>query len=365
MFRRPQRTPIGLDIGTRRIKAVQARIGRGGVTVTASACIPLPTPDAPILPPVADRIMGTLRRQGFVGEQVVVGMPADRMLSGVLDLPPRSSGAPLDMIARQELARTSKCESARLELAWWELPASSRAGEGTHAMAIGCRHEDALPLLDALESAGFDTIALDAGAAALARSVAPLTGTPPALTAVLELGWSSAQLLIMHGRVLVYERVMRELGIRQLHRQLHEQRNIDSELADYLMSAVGCAPTVAQHAGRDDGRGLEQTEDARSVFLAYADSIANELRVSMSYAQRRFEGTLSRVLITGGGADAPGIVERIAQRASVEGRVVRTDQIAACADGLAPRLLGPGSVCAFGLALHGCDVPAEAQEVRA
>lgn len=364
MFRRPRLTPIGLDIGTRRVKAVQARMVRGGISIAASACITRQTPDVPLLPVEAARIVGTLRRQGFVGARAVVGMPSDLMLTGVLDMPPRSSGAPLDMIARQELARTSKCDSSRLELAWWELPGSMRAGEGTHALAMGCRHEDALPLLDALEQAGLDAEALDAGPTALARAVAPLAGSPPALTASLDLGWSSAQLLILHGRALVYERSIRELGIRQLHRQLHEQRDIESDLADYLMTAVGCAPAAAPQP--DDAGGLEQAEEARAVFLAYADSIANELRVSMSYAQRRSEGTLARVLITGGGAEVPGVAERIAQRAGVEAKVVRADQLAEPGAGLAGNLVGPCAVCALGLALHGLGAPmVSVQEARA
>lgn len=377
MFGRTRSTPIGLDIGTRRIKAVQARTMRDGLVISAASCITRRTPDVPMLHGEAVRIVDTLMRQGFTGTDVVLGMPSDRMLSGVLELPPRTSGAPLDMIARQELARSCKCEAQTLEVAWWELPAAGRAGEGTHAIAMGCKHEDALPILDAFERAGLEAVALDAGPAALARAVAPIAGAAPELTAVLDMGWSAAHLLIMHGRVLVYERAIRELGIRQLHRQLHEQCDMDDELADFLLRTLGCATASdLENSGSqtapqtEDSGGMEQEEEARTVIVTHADNAAAELRVSVGYAQRRFEGALSRVLVVGGGAQIPGMVARITQRldgtsgaASLGGgegmvtRAVRADQVAAASAGLALETVDASSLCALGLALHGCAAP--------
>jgi type IV pilus assembly protein PilM len=338
--------PIGLDLGSKKVRAVQLRWSRTGAAISAASCIARQSAEGPISDAEARRIVSTLWRQGFAGTNVVIGVPVDRVVSGVLELPSRSSGAPLEAIARQELARSIKCDAAKLEVAWWELPATARASEGMHAIAVGCRHEDSLPLLGAIEKAGLNPVAIDVPSVALTRAVAPLAGPPPELTAVLEMGQSAAQLMILHGRVLVYERIMRELGGEQLSRSLRQEMGIEENLTEFVLRKIGCGP---EHVNDE---GMEQAEEVRTLVGAYAESVASELRASMSYAQRRFDGPVTRMLATGEGAEVPGLIERIGQRAGIESRAVRADQLIASSTVGDTDMAGTCGVRALGLALH-------------
>jgi Tfp pilus assembly PilM family ATPase len=266
-----------------------------------------------------------------------------------MELPPRSSGAPLEVIARQELARASRCEAGALELAWWELPGGARAAEGTHVMAVGCRHADAEPLVAAALSAGLDVAALDAPPTALARACAPLASPAPELTAIVSLGWTAAQLIMLAGPTLVYERTLGDSGLRLLHTAVANQLGADDELTRFLVRTAGCAQPAEGEAA------LEQAGEARSLVAAHADGVASEVRTGMSYAVRRFDAPLTRLVLAGGGAAVPGVPERLKERTGLDVRVARAGDLCPAAPGVAEEDLGPDMALALGLALHALD----------
>jgi len=333
MLHLPAHSPIGMDIGARCIHAAQLRRTRRGVVASAWTTLPRPVPGAPMTPEEARRIAATLDRLGFVGRSLVLSLPEDRTLSAALELPPRSSNAPLDAIARQELARAAKCEPADLEMAWWELPGAGRSGEPTHALAVGCRHADAAPFLDALEHAGFDVISIDAPLTALARAAAGSTPPPPQLTTVLDLGWQAGHLLILHGALPVYQRSAAELGLSRLCQQLAESpaqpsradqgsRAEHAEHAEQILRDIGCAPSSS-----DTQLAWPQAPAARALCAALADEAAEHVRLAFAYTQRRFDAQPARILLCGGGANLPGMPSRIADKLELPLYTLRADQI--------------------------------------
>jgi Tfp pilus assembly PilM family ATPase len=348
-------SPIGLDAGARAIKAIQLVHTRAGPRIHAAAGFPRITPGEDLNPAEVLRAAAVLRRQGFVGNRVVICIPAAKMLSGVVDLPARAGGAPLEVIARQELARACRKDPTTIELSWWELPSgssSARASHGTQAIALGCAHADAESLLACFDPAGMDVLAIDARPAAIARACTPLLSDPPNLTAVLDLGYGAAHILVLAGRTLVYERTLAEASLRLLASGVANQLSTDEALADYILRVVGCKPLA--EVG-EPGAEIDQAEDARALICAHADALAGELRTSMSYAARRFDGELTRVILAGAGADIPGLSERLAQRTGAETIIARADAVAIAPESVDPALLGPGSTVALGLALH--DAP--------
>ena len=353
MIRTPRYSPIGLDAGSRAMKAIQLVHTRSGPRIHAAAAFPRITPGEELNPAEVLRAAAVLRRQGFVGDRIVVCIPAAKMLSGVVELPALSGGAPMDAIARQELARACRKDPQSIELSWWELPsgaAGARAAQGTQAIALGCAHADAESLLACFEPSGLDVLAIDARPASIARACAPLLSDPPNLTAILDLGYGAAHILILAGRTLVYERTLAEASLRLLASGVANQLSTDDILADYILRVVGCKP-LAENV--EHGAAIEQAEDARALICAHADALAGELRTSMAYATRRFDGDLTRVLLSGAGADIPGLADRLAQRTATEAIIARVDTLAAAPEHMDPSLLGPGATVALGLALHG------------
>lgn len=309
LFKRPTYSPIGIDIGTCAIKAAQMRLDDAGPVLVRAASIPRAASDATISPGEAARLLNVLWRMDFRGKAVVAAVPPAALLSSVMELPPRSSGAPLNDIARQELARSHKADAAGVELTWWELPGGARANEGTHVMAVGCKHADAEALMDAFETAGGDVIAIDAPTLALVRAAGKRLAPAPSLTALVDLSWSGADLIIVQGHTIVYERCMHELGLAALVAQIKTKLGVDDESARYLVRHTGCT------AGRE-GEGA-YSADAQAMISAHIDTLASELRVSISYAARRFASPAQVALISGGAAMLPGLISRLGDQTEV------------------------------------------------
>ncbi|KPK79722.1 MAG: hypothetical protein AMJ81_12920 [Phycisphaerae bacterium SM23_33] len=339
------RTPIGLDLGRRRIKAVQLSRGRDGWRLQAAACLPRPEPGAAMDPAQVRALREVLCRQGFTGKEVVLAAPREKLLTGMLELPSRSSGAPLDQIARMELARIHKCDPDSFELAYWDVPVPNRPAEGTRVMAAACAHADTEPLLDLFEREGLNVRALDLHACAIARACRPALADEPAITCVVDMGWACARLFIMYRGVVVYERPLGETGGKYLSEGLNRQLGLDLEMTDSVLAEVGLG---AEAKGREDS---ESFDDLRRIIASHLDSMVQELRVSFSYALRQYgDAVTERLLLIGGGAAIPGVGGYLASALSLDVQPVVPARVAHCSPAVMDVCGSPALTMALGLA---------------
>lgn len=363
-FPRGQRlSHIGLHADTRCFYAVQGvrdADAPGSFRVLAATKI---LRDAPALSnSQADRLFRTLARQGFAGHEAVTAVPQAALLSGVLDLPPRHSGAPLDQIARNELARANRCEPDQIESAWWEIPpgfAAGRETEGTQVIAVGCRHADAQHIHDCFEAARVETLAIDTVGAALVRAVRPAlpsTSPEPPLSALVEVSHDCTLALILRGHDIVYERYMPDAGLTAVTSSLVQRLSLDAESAELILARVGLGQIPPELAELEADPST--IEDARQAISDHLDALANEVRASASYAGRRYASSLSSVLVTGPIATVPGWTERLGRRLESTTSACSPAALYQWPDTVPA---DPGFMTAVGLALH----PGRMQEVAA
>ena len=345
------RTAIGLAIGPRRIGAVQLHRARRGAPPRLAAASGMTRPK-PGAPPTADelsRVFEALDRQGFEGQRVVLVTPQDKLMSGVLDVPPRASGAPLDQIVRNELARTNRVENGQLECGWWELPPGVRETEGTQVIAVGCKHEDAMELLEACDGAEMEVVALDAPGPALARAVCGKITQASAMTGIMEIGSESALLVVMRGQTIVYERALAEGGLNTITAQLVKKLAVDEQTAEYLLREVGVNGSPSDLEDE-----AELLGEARAIVCERADELASEARASAAYAGRRYAENMTRLLLTGEGAALPGLAERLAKRVEADTTTICPLDLfeSGGCDWAADAFSSPALTLAAGLALH-------------
>lgn len=315
---RRRRGPIGIDLGGRTIRAVQLSGAAGDWRVEAAAEVPRRS--GADRASEAVRLAGVLGRQGFVGQDVVLAVPGEALLTAVLDLPPRASGAPVDRIALAEIARAHRREPATLEVACWELPAPARPGDAVQAMAAACEHDRAGELLDDFESAGFEAHALDVRALALGRACRPMWAPGEALTAVLDIGWDAAQLAVISGGVLLYERALEACDLRRLHAMLVDREGLPAELAEQAITdgAPALQPSEGVLAG------------ARHAVENHAQMLGEQLSLSLSYAAHRYPArAVEAILLTGDGGGMPGLAEMLASRLEAPVKSVFASDLAA------------------------------------
>lgn len=273
--------PIGLDIGSRWIKAVQLGRGPGGIRVPARwAAWPRLAPGTPMDASEASRAVDVLEARGFSGLRVVIGAAETLGATADLELPGGVSAQARHGVAVLEACRVMKLAPGSFELALWELPKPARAGDGVQASAFALTHDTAEALMNPLESTGMRVVGIDVASAAVARQFAgPGVET---LDLSIDVGVAGARFSVASGGRIVYHRRLDELGLAGLIEACEER-------------VRGC-PRAAETAV--DMLRLE-APGAKDVVAG----LVAEAAVSVEYAWHRYpDREPGRVFVTGGGA---------------------------------------------------------------
>ncbi len=344
------RSPIGLDLGDSHIKAVQLEHAAGkdvGCRITAALVLERLNPGQPFDASEAVRLRDVLGRHNFAGRQVVINVPGQMALTSVLSLPPRKEGIPLDQIARSEMAHEHRLEPDSFEMAWWDLPKPARSSASTTVMSVACRHEHADVLLGALGSAGFDVVGLDVAGWAATRACRPLLQKAnDGISAIVDLGWDSTTIALIHSNTLIYQRSSLGCGMRQLRLALEREQHYPQQVIDYLLCEIGFE--LEQRGDEDDWKLLVK---AGSQLETHFNQVVRELTLTMDYAHSQYpEAPVKQVLLLGGGAGVPGVDAFIAGAAETHVEAVRPADLSAEGVNLGGLAEQPSLIPAMGLA---------------
>ena len=302
MFHRHRKvSPIGIDIGRRFIKAAQ--IERQGATevMRAHAILERLQDGLTFGLEEALRLREVLLRRGFSGDRVILAAPTDKTACEMFDLPPRASSAPIEQIARAELARTAKFGEASFEMGLWDLPASARANTGTNVLAVGLREDDAEALLASFDDARLNVRAIDVSIAALARACVRHRGDESSTQAVLDIGWEGCTLLLSTGNLVLYQRRLAESGLGLLCREISSRWSLTNEAAELLISET---PDHASAAPQPGTRWQWITDQIKQ----FAEGLGGEVRASLTYMEHRYaDRPVGKLWVTGGGANLVGL----------------------------------------------------------
>ena len=320
-------SPIGVSLDSRSIVAVQLvrRAGRWGHPAAASrggepwqlaaaGLVRRTPPGDKIDRRDIDSFRSMLKRRGFRGNRIVLAAPEEKLCSAVLELPPRSSGAPLEEIAASELARMHGYDPEAAEAFCWDLPPSARLKEGSQVMAMACRHADAAALMDAFDAGGMDVIALDSQLSAALRACR--ASCSAGITAILNLAWDWAMLILVYQEEVIYQKVMPEAGTKRLYQLLGrrlglEEQTLDHVLADTPLSGEG-HPDPEAHVEEDAFGAI------RAAVKGHVDAILAELAATFSYAGYQYpSAAVDRLLLVGCGAALRGLEEYCRSRLGI------------------------------------------------
>ena len=342
-----KRTPIGIDAGGRFINAVQlGRAGRGW-RIEAAASIARRDSAVPLDVEETVRLVAVLDRQGFRGRAAVLAMPSDSVMTAVLEVPSETAAAPIAQLARLELAAAHKCDPQSLEVACWRLPRPARSAGAGCISAVACKHHEANGLIDIFEAAGMMVAALDVQSCAAARACAPILAGSSGLAALLNVGWTTAHLVVLCADVVVFERALTEHGLNRLHMVLAGKFDLQPDVADHLIGEIGLtqAPPGAVRS--------DLLKAVRGHIAGYLDRLASELRLSLSYAaQEHAKSGVDRLLVHGEGASIPGLADRLSSALDLELRMVAPTDVVECRPSLMATCRWPILSTALGLAQH-------------
>ena len=214
--------------------------------------------------------------------------------------------------------------------------------------AVGC--DAAVGLLDAFDAEQLHVCAMDVRNGALTRACAGLTDAT-GFTAILDLGWQSAELSLLYQNTVIYVRSLTEAGVSRLRDALAARLKVEPEVADYLLQQFGL--TARNLDGNADGDAADLPPDARSLISGHFDSIAQELTASFSYAVHQYrDAAVTRLLVVGGGAAVPGLAEHLAAAVGIEALTVSPAALMPSDPALADVASSPALTAALGLAMY-------------
>lgn len=340
------RTPIGVDIGGRHIKAAQLRRSGNLWRIAALCRIPRIKPGKEIDQEEVRYLHSVLRRQGFAGKSVVLAVPTDKLLTGIFEVPPRNSAAPIDQIVQTELSRLHKVPAAALELSYWDLPESAKSSAPAQVMAAGCAHGEANKLLDTFEQAGLHVAALDAHPCALPRACSTMLAPEPDITAVLDIGWAASGLSIICNGVVMYERMLSIAGVESLTEAVASRFGLDAEAINRVLTEVGF-----NSASQPNEADQQLFDHVTKVLKRHFSVMADGLKAPFAYAsQQCAHGEVKRLLLVGGGAGIPGLDRFLDQTLETEVLTVRPADLVECPSSLLTESCDPALTLVVGLA---------------
>ena len=339
------RSPIGISLDEQFITAAQLFRHGGRWRLDSAVRIPRDRPGAAIEAQEVRRLRDVLVRQGFVGRHVVVGLPAQVLFGSLLELPPRCSGAPVEMLARAELARMHDCDPHSIETACWDLPGERQTRDTTHVMALACPHEVAEGLLDAFEQAGLDVEALDSELHATARACGELL-SPDGVTAILTLGWDTVVLNMMHRGQIVYHRALAEVSMKHQAAALAELLEVEPATIDAVWAQHN--NTAPQQRSAEEAALLETIAGILETHWA---EIVADLEAPFAYIQSEHTGReIERLLLTGFGAATGNVAEYFENHLHLMTQVVAPMDAISCSPALGDKARDPSLTVAVGLA---------------
>jgi len=345
---RPPTTPIGLDFGSRYVKAAQLARLPNGWRIEALAKVPRSDPAGPLTANEVLRVKSAIARQGFLGCRVVLAAPNDVATTNLLDLPPNSPDDSIEQMARMEVARVRRISPDSFEMSCWRAGGQAGGRNAGRVMAVACPHQQANQLLDLFEGAGFEVEALDAPPCALARACRTLLSEQGDIVPIVDIGWHAAWLLLLARGEVAYHRTLGDCGMGSLVAQAAGRFHLEPRAAEQLLEGVNLTSRQQPRplGESDDQAGLEMARLARRHFHAMID----ELRTSLSYASSQHQGKIGRLVLTGGCANMPGLAEHLAGKSGLEASVAAPADLAECDPSVLARSADAALTQAVGLA---------------
>jgi len=194
---------VGVEMSPAWIRGAVVDASASGLGVRAALEIPRES-DARS-PSIAEvlRLIQGFERQGVLMRDVVLGVPPEELSSAVLELPPRSSGAPIEQLARAELEQGN---GGPIEIAAWDLPDGPRTRSHEY-IVVGLGYETANELIAPFEHNGVRVVAIEPAASAIGRA----TGSGRRL--VIDFGMKSARMYAYDGLDVLFLRTIQWDGL--------------------------------------------------------------------------------------------------------------------------------------------------------
>lgn len=348
LLKKKRAAVAGLDIGTTSVRLVELSHAGDHIQLEHFAYEPLPRGaivDGNIenLEQVAEAVRRVWKKSGSRAKQVALAMPAAFVISRKIILPADLSEDQLEFQVENEASHYIASAPEEVCLDFVVLGPSENAAQDIEVLFAAARKEKVEDRLAAVEEAALTAQIMDvetfAARAGLARVLAAAESTPsPEIVALFQIGAHQLQMLVLQSDQLVCERVQ-PLGGYQLTQEIVQAYDIPWDEAE------------RRKKSGDLPHGYEA-----ALLVPFLEMAAQEIERALQFL---FSSTahvhVDRLVLAGGGALLPGLVETICQKTGIPTQLVNPFQGMRYAPAVREKQLAleaPAYLTACGLALH-------------
>ena len=317
------RSVVAVDIGSTSVRAVEVRSSKSMPTLVRFLEIALPEGAVSRGEVIDSQSVGVIIKRiwstgGFKSKNIVLGMGNQRVIARDLTVP-RASLAQIREALPFQVQDMLPVPVGEALLDFYPISESmTDSGPVAHGLLIAAIKDAVLGNVRATQQAGLNPLNVDLIPFALCRVLITrpkLTGT----TVLIDVGANAASVVIAIEGVPHFVRII-PAGGDDLTHALKLKMEVDVAEAEALKRRLGLATQVA----------TEQERKAVEIIYEVTGELLGSLRNTISYFMNlRPQEPISRILVTGGGAQLLGFREALAETTRVP--VTEADPLATIA----------------------------------
>lgn len=314
---RGKNLPIGLDIGSSKVKAVQLRLLDGNYELIAANSREIPQTYRDDLPErldfLADAIRGILKPKAFHGRQCVLSLPAEATFVQHIKIP-RMNKEEIPVAIRTELRGKLPYDVDEAVVRYvvaGDLPSDSEAKQ---EIIVVCVSRSLINSYLAMSRrAKLDVIGINIESCAVVECFNRLFRRDADVHRTIlyiDMGTDSTQVVFSHGSHIVFARNLKIGGI-----------DFDQALAEGMQLPVDQAHSLRQDMLEDHGEQSTKTEIYR-LMERPMNVLSNELNKCMRYHESIFHNrSIERAIFLGGQAYDKQLCQSLAQMLNLPAQI--------------------------------------------
>ena len=304
---------VGLDIGSHSLKAVELQRNKNDLPKLLAYGQVLSPPGILLSEAEEDQnkltqlIKNLWREYKFKSRKVVTAFPESRIFTRVIELPPLNQNE-LHQAIEWEAERFIPLPKDKVQSSWMVLdpgqpPSAESEGRKMKILLVAAPLDLVKKYLDILERANLEPVAFETELIGLVRALAYRSDLP--VTLLIALGGTTTDLCIVDQGIIQFTRSI-GTGGEALTKAIARELGFEKEQAEEYKRAYGLM---------EDKLGGKILKVLKPVF----DIIVNEIeKAILSYQTKQPLRPVKRVVLTGGGAQLPGVVVYLAESLGVE-----------------------------------------------
>lgn len=314
IFKENHQSVIGVDIGSSSIKVVQLKKHRGKAVletygeVALGPYAGLQVGQSAVLPPekIAEAIRDIIKEANVTSLVSGVSIPFKSSLVSLIELPRASESELKDMIPI-EARKYIPVPISEVTMDWWVVPdehgdldfvnEEDEEGRSTQAhkvqvLVVSIHNEVLNNYSSIVRNSGLDTGFFEIEMFSSTRALISGEIDP---VMIFDMGASSTKIYMLERGVIKYSHIINK-GSQDITVSISKGLNITFDRAEHMKRSLGTLPQSDE----------EKIYEIISLTMDFIFSESNS--VLLAY-QKRFNKTVSKVILTGGGVAMKGVVE--------------------------------------------------------